>query len=62
MMKKLDAIVASAVKPEQFNAVYIPMFDEGKKDTGKALSPLYDWREMTTFIRRPAYGKGQWAR
>ncbi|GAF55422.1 LOW QUALITY PROTEIN: 2-methylcitrate dehydratase FeS dependent [Psychrobacter sp. JCM 18901] len=35
---EVDAIVAAAVKPEQFNAVYIPMFDEAKKDTGKALS------------------------
>ncbi|MCB1605327.1 MAG: Fe/S-dependent 2-methylisocitrate dehydratase AcnD, partial [Xanthomonadales bacterium] len=39
---EVDAIVAKAVKPEQFNAVYIPMFDEAKKDTGKALSPLYN--------------------
>ena len=26
--EEVDAIVAKAVKPEQFNAVYIPMFDE----------------------------------
>lgn len=58
---EVDAIVAKAVKPEQFNAVYIPMFDEAKKDTGKALSPLYDWREMTTYIRRPPYWKGKMA-
>ena len=59
--EEVDAIVASAVKPEQFNAVYIPMFDEAKKDTGKALSPLYDWREMTTYIRRPPYWEGKMA-
>ena len=58
---EVDAIVAAAVKPEQFNAVYIPMFDEAKKDTGKALSPLYDWREMTTYIRRPPYWEGKMA-
>ncbi|MBB3105857.1 aconitate hydratase [Psychrobacter luti] len=58
---EVDAIVAKAVKPEQFNAVYIPMFDEAKKDTGKALSPLYDWREMTTYIRRPPYWEGKMA-
>lgn len=28
---EVDAIVAEAVKPEQFNAVYIPMFDEAKR-------------------------------
>ncbi len=59
--EEVDAIVAAAVKPEQFNAVYIPMFDEAKKDTGKALSPLYDWREMTTYIRRPPYWEGKMA-
>ncbi len=60
--EEVDAIVAAAVKPEQFNAVYIPMFDEAKKDTGKALSPLYDWREMTTYIRRPPYWEGKMAK
>ncbi|MGE6795509.1 Fe/S-dependent 2-methylisocitrate dehydratase AcnD [Psychrobacter okhotskensis] len=59
--EEVDAIVAKAVKPEQFNAVYIPMFDEAKKDTGKALSPLYNWREMTTYIRRPPYWEGKMA-
>ncbi|MGP9689849.1 Fe/S-dependent 2-methylisocitrate dehydratase AcnD [Psychrobacter sp. AOP22-C1-C5] len=58
---EVDAIVAAAVKPEQFNAVYIPMFDEAKKDTGKALSPLYDWRDQTTYIRRPPYWEGKMA-
>ena len=60
--EEVDAIVAKAVKPEQFNAVYIPMFDEAKRDTGKALSPLYDWREMTTYIRRPPYWEGKMAK
>jgi len=60
--EEVDAIVAAAVKPEQFNAVYIPMFDEAKKDIGKALSPLYDWREMTTYIRRPPYWEGKMAK
>ena len=59
--EEVDAIVAKAVKPEQFNAVYIPMFDEAKKDTGKALSPLYNWREQTTYIRRPPYWEGKMA-
>ena len=58
---EVDAIVAKAVKPEQFNAVYIPMFDEAKKDTSKALSPLYNWRDQTTYIRRPPYWEGKMA-
>ena len=59
---EVDAIVAAAVKPEQFNAVYIPMFDEAKKDVDtKALNPLYNWREQTTYIRRPPYWEGKMA-
>ncbi len=57
---EIDAIVQSAVKPEQFNAVYIPMFDEAKKDLTKA-EPLYKWREMSTYIRRPPYWEGAMA-
>ena len=58
---EVDAIVAAAVKPEQFNAVYIPMFDEAKKDVGEASDPLYNWREQTTYIRRPPYWEGAMA-
>ncbi|MFC3532376.1 Fe/S-dependent 2-methylisocitrate dehydratase AcnD [Vogesella facilis] len=54
--EEIDAIVARAVKPEQFNRVYIPMFE--KHATEKAASPLYDWREMSTYIRRPPYWEG----
>ncbi|HEX5278017.1 MAG TPA: Fe/S-dependent 2-methylisocitrate dehydratase AcnD, partial [Fluviicoccus sp.] len=54
--EEIDAIVARAVKPEQFNRVYIPMFE--KKDSEKAASPLYDWRPMSTYIRRPPYWEG----
>ncbi|WOG25423.1 Fe/S-dependent 2-methylisocitrate dehydratase AcnD [Endozoicomonas sp. 8E] len=52
----IDAIVAESVKPEQFNEVYIPMFDLGK--VKEASSPLYDWRPMSTYIRRPPYWEG----
>jgi len=58
---EVDAIVACAVTPEQFQAVYIPMFDEAKKDTGMALSPLYNWRDLSTYIRRPPYWEGAMA-
>ncbi|WP_419536255.1 Fe/S-dependent 2-methylisocitrate dehydratase AcnD [Endozoicomonas sp.] len=54
--KEIDAIVAESVKPEQFNQVYIPMFDLGKVE--QAESPLYDWRSMSTYIRRPPYWEG----
>ncbi|WP_252180044.1 Fe/S-dependent 2-methylisocitrate dehydratase AcnD [Endozoicomonas sp. 4G] len=54
--EEIDAIVAESVKPEQFNEVYIPMFDLGKVE--QATSPLYDWRPMSTYIRRPPYWEG----
>lgn len=54
--EEIDAIVAKSVKPEQFQQIYIPMFDLGEAE--KAPSPLYDWREMSTYIRRPPYWEG----
>ncbi|EXD31627.1 MULTISPECIES: Fe/S-dependent 2-methylisocitrate dehydratase AcnD [Acinetobacter] len=53
---EIDALVKEAVKPEQFRKVYIPMFDLGV--TEEAESPLYDWRPMSTYIRRPPYWEG----
>ena len=62
---EVDAIVKSAVKPEQFNQVYIPMFDEAKADASRndslVVNPQYDWREMSTYIRRPPYWEGTMA-
>jgi len=54
--EEIDAIVAASVKPEQFHAVYEPMFN--KRIVRKAPSPLYAWREMSTYIRRPPYWEG----
>ncbi|MFV3368702.1 Fe/S-dependent 2-methylisocitrate dehydratase AcnD [Pseudomonas sp. NY15435] len=54
--EEIDAIVAASVKPEQFKQVYIPMFDLGSVQ--EAESPLYDWRPMSTYIRRPPYWEG----
>ena len=54
---EIDEIVGSCVKPEQFNQVYIPMF-EVKNQENSAISPLYNWREMSTYIRRPPYWEG----
>jgi aconitate hydratase len=53
---EIDAIVAASVKPEQFKQIYIPMFDLGTVEEAK--SPLYDWRPMSTYIRRPPYWEG----
>lgn len=55
--EEIDAIVKSSVKPEQFKQVYIPMFDITEEDTSH-ISPLYDWREQSTYIRRPPYWEG----
>ncbi len=55
--EEIDAIVAASVKPEQFRAVYIPMF-EVKDDAAEKVNPLYDWRPQTTYIRRPPYWEG----
>lgn len=54
--EEIDALVKKFVKPEQFRAVYIPMFE--KKDTDQAESPLYEWRPQSTYIRRPPYWEG----
>ncbi len=54
--EEIDAIVAASVKPEQFKQIYIPMFDLGVIEQAK--SPLYDWRPMSTYIRRPPYWEG----
>ena len=54
--EEIDAIVKSSVKPEQFRQIYIPMFDLGSFE--ESPSPLYDWREQSTYIRRPPYWEG----
>ncbi|EGF32287.1 2-methylcitrate dehydratase FeS dependent [Oxalobacteraceae bacterium IMCC9480] len=55
--EEIDAIVAASVKPEQFRKVYTPMFAR-QADDGVKVSPLYDWRPTTTYIRRPPYWEG----
>src|SRR5690606_22258172 len=55
--EEIDAVVKASVKPEQFRAVYGPMFTL-HVDTGPQVEPLYDWREMSTYIRRPPYWEG----
>ena len=55
--EEIDAVVKASVKPEQFRAVYGPMF-KLHVDTGERVAPLYDWRPMSTYIRRPPYWEG----
>ncbi len=55
--EEIDEIVASSVKPEQFRAVYDPMFIT-VKDVTNNTPPLYDWRPQSTYIRRPPYWEG----
>ncbi|WHT01351.1 Fe/S-dependent 2-methylisocitrate dehydratase AcnD [Vibrio parahaemolyticus] len=54
--EEIDAVVGKHVKPEQFNQVYIQMFK--LNDAEKSSSPLYDWRPMSSYIRRPPYWEG----
>jgi len=57
---EIDQVIQESVKPEQFRAVYEPMFDI-KVDYGNdvaAINPLYDWRPQSTYIRRPPYWEG----
>ena len=54
---EINAIVAKAVKPEQFRAVYEPMFAR-RTGVSAGISPLYPWRPQSTYIRRPPYWEG----
>ncbi|CAH1594297.1 Fe/S-dependent 2-methylisocitrate dehydratase AcnD [Vibrio owensii] len=54
--EEIDAVVGEYVKPEQFNQVYIQMFK--LNDEARNPNPLYDWRPMSTYIRRPPYWEG----
>ena len=54
---EIDAVVKASVKPEQFRSVYNPMFNVRVEHGGK-VSPLYDWRPRSTYIRRPPYWEG----
>ncbi|WP_111495968.1 Fe/S-dependent 2-methylisocitrate dehydratase AcnD [Marinobacter bohaiensis] len=55
--EEIDAIVKSSVKPDQFRDTYIPMFDVTRKAQAQS-DPLYEWRPMSTYIRRPPYWEG----
>lgn len=52
--EEIDAVVRAAVKPAQYRAVYEPMFAI-RVDDGEAVTPQYNWRAQSTYIRRPPY-------
>jgi 2-methylcitrate dehydratase (2-methyl-trans-aconitate forming) len=54
---EIDAVVASSVKPAQFEAVYQPMFARSNS-ANDAVSPRYRWDDRSTYIRRPPYWDG----
>jgi iron-sulfur-dependent 2-methylisocitrate dehydratase len=55
---EIDAVVAASVKPEQFRKVYDPMFAVRVETNTDKISPLYNWRPQSTYIRRPPYWEG----
>lgn len=55
--EEIDATIRRSVKPEHFRQVYEPMFAI-HTESGPAVSPLYDWRPLSTYIRRPPYWEG----
>jgi iron-sulfur-dependent 2-methylisocitrate dehydratase len=55
--EEIDEVVQASVKPEQFRQVYIPMFAIDENSAAQ-VAPLYDWRPMSTYIRRPPYWEG----
>lgn len=59
--EEIDAVIKESVKPQQYRDVYIPMFNLDSNEE-RAISPLYDWRPMSTYIRRPPYWEGALAK
>ncbi len=55
--EEINAVIKQSVKPEHFAKVYEPMFNV-EVDMGEKSDPLYDWRPMSTYIRRPPYWEG----
>ncbi len=51
--EEIDAVVRASVKPEQYRAVYDPMF--AIRPATDRVAPQYDWRPQSTYIRRPPY-------
>jgi aconitate hydratase 1/2-methylisocitrate dehydratase, Fe/S-dependent len=58
---EIDALVTRSVKPEHFRRVYEPMF-AASVVSSERVSPLYEWRPQSTYIRRPPYWEGALAK
>jgi iron-sulfur-dependent 2-methylisocitrate dehydratase len=53
---EIDAVLAEHVRGAQFSAVYDPMFDRDVSDDSREpVSPLFAWKDDSTYIRRPPY-------
>ena len=55
--KEINQVISQSVKPEHFTKVYDPMFKLNVQ-SDEQTNPLYDWREKSTYIRRPPYWEG----
>ncbi len=55
--EEINQVIKDSVKPEHFRKVYEPMFKLNVQ-SDEQTNPLYDWREMSTYIRRPPYWEG----
>ncbi|NLS12611.1 Fe/S-dependent 2-methylisocitrate dehydratase AcnD [Vibrio sp. SM6] len=53
---EIDAVVGRAVKPQQFQQIYVEMFNDVSAQA--KVNPLYSWRDSSTYIRRPPYWEG----
>mgnify|MGYP006001153255 CR=1 FL=1 len=53
---EIDAVVGEHVKPQQFQQIYVKMFQPDEEQV--TTEPLYDWRPQSTYIRRPPYWEG----
>lgn len=53
---EIDAVVGEHVKPQQFQQIYVKMFQPDEEQV--TTEPLYDWRPKSTYIRRPPYWEG----
>ena len=55
--EEINQVIKDSVKPEHFRKVYEPMFKLNVQ-SDEQTDPLYDWREQSTYIRRPPYWEG----
>ncbi|MBB6578320.1 aconitate hydratase [Comamonas odontotermitis] len=55
--EEIDTVAKAAVRPEQFRAVYEPMFAIHQSASAQQ-EALYPWRPQSTYIRRPPYWEG----